>query len=338
MPRLRPDDFLDPRQYDGINAGFYRADPADYFRMRVYMLLLAMGRADEVGDLLNDGIEWRELKFRTMPSDDATPEDESKRRWEAAGIADAEVVYHHAAECLLRLVTAHVGLPPCPRLEIARMRTPGQFKRQVQSNLVECDLERLSTDLWPVFFGSEEVIEHLDPRPPAAEVAEARVAAARWVQHFAWTWLDRAPIYNTAKHGFALGAGEGGFSIGPMGPTALKLERFDPVITYIDEVGEKGDRRWAEHMTFVEPDKSVASALIATQMIEQLWLIAHHRYVGTPRPGKLHLFRDDLPKLDQDRAKRLGPYQMQGMVSQLLYLPGRPDNSSSQSIIPPPGS
>jgi hypothetical protein len=223
MPRLRPNDFLDPRQYDSINARFYRADPADYFRMRIYMLLLAMGRADEVGVLLNEGIEWRELKFKTMPSDDSTSEDESKRRWEAAGIADAEVVYHHAAECLLRLVSAHVGLPQCPQLEVARMRTPGQFKRWVQSNLVERDLEELSTDLWPVFYGSEEVIEQLDPCPPAAEIAEARVAAARWVQHFAWTWLDRAPIYNTAKHGFALGAGEGGFSLGPMGPAALKL-------------------------------------------------------------------------------------------------------------------
>jgi hypothetical protein len=100
------------------------------------------------------------------------------------------------------------------------------------------------------------------------------------------------------------------------------------VITYIDEVGEKVDRRWAEHMTFVEPDSSVACTLTATQMIEQLWLIAHYRYVRTSRPGQLHLFRDDLPKLDQDRASRLGPYQMKGMVSQLLYLPDRPDNST----------
>lgn len=323
--RQRPDDHLDPDQFDQLNEEFYRANPADYFRLRVQMLLVALGRSDAVSELLTDGVEWRGLRMATAPSPDL-PEEESTKRLEAAGIADAEVIYHHVAECLLRLLVAHLGNPPCPWLELARLRTPGAFKERVAALLAKTD-EQLDADLLPLIYGAEVAFERLDPAPSAEEVADARRGMVRWVRHFGTTWLGRAAAYNSAKHGFAISAGDAGFTLGPSGPDDFTLERYDPAISYLDVDGPPEDRRWVQRTTFVEPDFNLACAMIATDMIEQVWAIGHSRYVGTPRPARFRLFVDHLEALDGKRAERLGPFQAQGFDMHLNYLPAREEPS-----------
>jgi hypothetical protein len=326
MRKLKPDDFLDLTQFDEINAGFYVAEPADYFRLRIEMLLLTMARRTDVAALLAEGVEWHNVSLTPKShKSEELGDEEVARRMEAVGIADAEVIYHHVVECLLRLTLAHLRLPACPQLEMARLRGPGEFKRRVTSGLLEREAASLADDLWPVFYGGDDLIACLNPTPAQGEIAGAKIGVARWMQRFALTWLERAPIYNAAKHGFAISAGDGAVSLAAVGPSTIALSREGPVISYLGEQRVDDGRRWAHFMSFTEPDASLGAAHLACDLVDQLWSIAHHRYVGTPRRTTIHLFRDDLDAFDAERAKKLGPYQVTSMVTPLRYGPERPE-------------
>jgi hypothetical protein len=219
-----------------------------------------------------------------------------------------------------------MDLPECPRLEIARIRSPGDFKRQLESKVLKPEFGELAETLMPVFYYSDEVFGLLDPKPSVAAVTDAKLAVASWAQTLGSMLLERSTLYNVAKHGFALQAGEGGFRLGS------ELAGGDPAfsfagssIAYLAVVGAPEDRRWAEQMSFIDPAESVACSIMACNLIEQLWTIARVRYARPENLPTICLFDFKFPEIRVARAKEHGPCVVQTMTIPLSYYADRLD-------------
>ncbi|MDQ3580012.1 MAG: hypothetical protein M3443_20925, partial [Actinomycetota bacterium] len=90
-------------------------------------LIISVADAPAVRAALVDGAKYGSVELR------ATADHEYDE--EAAGVyaaIESTNLLHHAAECLLRLYLAHAGMPPCPWLEVARLRSPSEFKEAVE--------------------------------------------------------------------------------------------------------------------------------------------------------------------------------------------------------------
>lgn len=69
--------------------------------------------------------------------------------------------------------------------------------------------------------------------------------------------LDEAKPYNAAEHGLAVGAGEGGLSLGNPGETPV-LDRKGPALNDLELVGAPEDRLWQTTTQWVDPERAMA--------------------------------------------------------------------------------
>ena len=213
-----PDDGLAPHNYRTLNETFYASKPADYFSRRLANLMLTAGRSADLDRLTDEGFSFGGLTAgpaRPGP-DDASPEERAKAA-EHFVTAEAEVLFHHTAETLLRLYLAHEfepgHAPTCPWLEISRERDFRRFKEKVAA--------RFSADTDPrdpehlkavarVFHLVDDPTTLTGGRPVPTEVWEnSLVTIEGYLRGYAEQFLKRAPLYNAAKHGLALRADEG---------------------------------------------------------------------------------------------------------------------------------
>lgn len=103
---------------------------------------------------------------------------------------ESEVLLHHAAEMLMRLIHAHSGGDPCPLLRLSELRRFKDFNTWV-SALIASDTS-LEAGLRDVF-----------GNPPDES---SFPSLCQWVALIARHFLDAAP-YNAAKHGMTLAGG-----------------------------------------------------------------------------------------------------------------------------------
>lgn len=73
-------------------------------------------------------LSWPSDAQQDEEDDDADEEDLSRY-----AVAESSVLLHHAAETLFRLYLAHRELPPCPWLEVSRLRNFAAFKKQAEA-------------------------------------------------------------------------------------------------------------------------------------------------------------------------------------------------------------
>lgn len=275
--RNDPDRLLAVENYDQLNRDFYKAEPADYFSTRLKLILLAAAKPEAVEALLADGIEYGGLKMRPPVQQDIEDNGEESEALTSVVIAESEVLLHHTVECLLRLYAAHAGLPPCPRLEMARVRGPGMFKAMLKSRFAGESTSEQRNELASLFHLSPDR-ELLNPVPPKEMWEQSLDNLEGWLRYLAHEWLDRAPLYNVAKHGFGLNAGPGGLKFGDESEGPLVIQREGPAVTYLETRETEFGRRWFETMRFVDADLNFAITGQAIQMLRQLWSIARVLY------------------------------------------------------------
>lgn len=120
-PQIRPeDDSLAPENFAALNESFYQSAPDDHFARKAYQLLYTAAKPDELDEAArHGGIEFDGL--RLQPNPEGLWQDSDAHAQFLA--VESEVLLHHLGEALLRMYLGHEALPPCPWLEIARLRS-----------------------------------------------------------------------------------------------------------------------------------------------------------------------------------------------------------------------
>jgi hypothetical protein len=307
-----PDHLLAPEQYPGMNRAFYATRPWEYFRHRQRSLLLAAGAPEKLLAIGREGVKVGALNFKLTDDDSGAQEEEDRQRYV---LAESEVLMHHASETLLRLYLAHEGLPACPWLEMARVRSPGDFKKRVEKRFVKSDPSQHCSDVALVFFGAN-MREKFTPIPEVGDWEQGIANVESFLRHYARHFLD-ADVYNALKHGLAIQAGEVGMQLDE--GDLIKAE--GTALEFLSIRRDQHDRqRWNMTTRWIEVDKAMSYVYVATSLIESMWGIARGRYLGEV-PKSINVWTK--PDYDQ-LASRLPAGQSSGIFidtvhTELLY-------------------
>jgi hypothetical protein len=292
MPKQRPEDhLLNEEQFPRLNQTFYLSDPSDYFERRLELLVMQAGNWDGVYELLKQGVTFGKVTIK----DDGEPPDEDaiRRRGDHFTTAEAELLSHQIGEALLRLYLAHAFAgrkpPECPRLDLARLRDAGDFRKLIDRRFGDyATIDNLENRraLARVFHFSDDRLAFGPVIPDATAWSKSLDLHEDYLRFFARQHLDGSSMYNAAKHGLALTTGESGIELKGI------VGRHGPSIRYLTVSSTKSSPRprWWEMVHWVESDKQVVFIHRACVMLRNLWRVARHRYVDAPRTGfKLHL-------------------------------------------------
>ena len=261
----RADEGLLPENYERLNSDFYEGKPWLYFDRRLMHVARLAANAEAYHDALETPIRLGPMVMAEVPrshSDDEPPglDDQS------FVAAEAQVLLHHTAETLLRLMHAHAPdtegvFPPCAWLGMSRVR-PWELNAWIKTRIRDSSPEdrgRLAAKAFGEVLTSEELTE----------------AAAQHLGLCAEHFLD-ADSYNAAKHGFAVQGAR----------RRLTVELPDLVL--IDTQGLTIDwlavRRgqWVCTSRWFSVEATIAVSFMATRLIQALWIAARKRYLGTP--------------------------------------------------------
>jgi hypothetical protein len=262
-----------------LNERFYSAEPADYFRTRLRALLVLAGRSDDFAALLRQGTEYAGVTVQLGEDGEVDPE--SLGRY---ATTESQVVLHHAAEAVIRLYLAHLGRPDCPWLELSRATNFREFKRRVADEIVELrrsgQLER--SVAW-VFLGRAEAQSQEDDE----KWADVCTNLASFLRVLAGRWLDDARLYNALKHGLAVIPGDAVFQLIGDDGDAVRMGEGTSIELLEPTQWDEGRRQWQLTTKWLDVRESLGLIEVACMMIDSLWLVARHRYMGGPGEGEL---------------------------------------------------
>lgn len=228
------------------------------------------------------------------PADGGTRPEERAKSAEHFVIAEAETLAHHVGETLLRLYLAHAfaadeSPPPCPWLEISRLRSFSKVKQQVNARFGPDSDPEDSANLAAVarVFHLTDNPAGLTDKPIPEELWENSVRQIEgYLRGFAHQFLERSGLYNAAKHGLALL------------PSEMKMRLDDgaliraegPIIQYLEiRDRDNGRPQWFQVNHWVKSDRQMAFVHRACVLIETLWETARLRYLPAQRPVRAQI-------------------------------------------------
>lgn len=280
--KQNPDDLLAPEQFPDLNRSFYATKPWEYFNYRNHLLMLVAGAADRLVEIAEDGVTYKGLTYRENPGEEKEEDgDQAEVAKENFVIADSEALLHHTSETLLRLYLAHEGGKPCPWLELAGVRTPGQLKEMLEDRFLgDLTVRERRARVASVFFGVDSR-RRLSPTPPEDDWKMGLDNIESFLTYFARHFLD-ADIYNALKHGLAVRPGDSATRVGD----GALLSAEGPAIEYLSLRNDpSGKRRWHRSTSWIQADHSMALVYLASRLMESIWRIARLRYLGEQPEG-----------------------------------------------------
>ena len=164
---------------------------------------------------------------------------------------------------------AHERHPECPWLELASLRRPGDLHKSIK--------ERFGSGVSPAD-GARRVADIILGQSDGS-VTRAAENLEGLLNTLSSHWVRFGPMYNAAKHGFAVGAEEDHVK---MSAEQLTMETAGPAIQYLDY--KKSDGRWMEATTFVDSPRSLALTGLAVLTLRSLWTVARSRYTDDDSP------------------------------------------------------
>lgn len=214
-----------------------------------------------------------------------------------------EVLLHHAVEALMRLYFAHQPIfkpdgqpqfPPCPWLEVARLRSFVEFKQRVKDELiVGIHTEQRRAQMTRVFLGFESPAR-MTPSPSEEEWRAGADCVVQLLSRFAQRYLDNAHLYNAAKHGLVVRMGPKRLQLLAPDQEAL-IEASGPSIEYLEVQDRSGQARWYQTTAWIDVEHTMTNVVLAIRMMKSLWSIAKARYLGE-RLTHIDLYGGDLQK------------------------------------------
>ena len=279
---------IHPDAYDSLNREFYSASPGEYFEMRL-RALLTMLSSENAGFKSPGSGGFAGLEFSFGPDSG-----EAIDRYTAI---ESTVLLHHTGEALLRLYLAHAEGNPCPWLAIATLRSFSKFKQQVESLRIDLPTSQRQNDLLEVFSARSDPSSFQES---AEEVASHRDGLVIALREAANTFLGDSNIYNAAKHGLALLAGESQLSFRSTTDPSSTFNAAGLAVTTL----ETTNGRWQQKTTWLQVKRSIALIHLWTELIQSLWEAARMRYLRTGDPNKLRRLQAD--ELGAMLAERTG--------------------------------
>jgi hypothetical protein len=307
-----PDHLLAPEQFPELNQAFYTTKPWEYFNYRNHLLILAAGAGDRLEQIAEEGVSYKGLTYKEGLDQDAADEVQAQVTRENFVIAESEALLHHTSETVLRLYLAHEPLKPCPWLEMARVRSPGDFKQMLEARFLK-DLapEERRERVAQVFYGSADR-SNMTPTPTQDAWNKGLDNVEAYLVHFAQHFTD-ADLYNALKHGLAVRPGDAATQLDD--GELLKAE--GPAIEYLSLRRNSGDqRRWHRSTTWVRPDHSMGLVYLAGRLMESLWSIARFRYLNE-RPEAVNPWRTPLY---EDVTRRLAQGEDAGVFIDSMHM------------------
>ena len=322
---------LATEQFTSLNDEFYNlAAPAEYFRFRLRTLLVLAGRADGVGRLIEEGIEYGPITLKAMDEQPEMTDEEDAARVERYVQSEAQNLFHHTAECLVRLVLAHLDMPGCPWLELARLKQPGAFASQLARFVDHRETdwrERVGT----MFLGGPTPETSSGPRTQEGldEVAgvyvELLAVLARRLQ-------DDSTLYNSTKHGLAVVTGPQSIQFQDEATGSVFLGADGPASTFLQIVQDgAGGWCWEKATRWLNTPETLMLTELAIQLIDTLWTMARVRYTGV-NEGRLHYWDRAKWERLKSEARPLHPMKLFS-VKLNYYLPARPLTGDSPGEI-----
>lgn len=267
------DDSVIDAHIQQVNAAFYRAEPAEYFHMRLTSFGAAVGAPEAVHDLLSPpGVTAFGV---TMTEDGEPPDAETVARY---ALIESTNIAHHSIETFFRLFLAHAIGNECPAMEIATSRNPGELKKTLEFKVLASQFEDdLVAELGHTVFG-------LDHRVP--EHRTRIVACVPLVRDLARLYLDESPMYNSIKHGMAAIAGETYFALGDSTMPGSGYTMSGTSVEFLERVAADLNNStpafWRSTTRWIDVRERLAAAICATHLIGSLWSLARKRFVGLP--------------------------------------------------------
>ncbi|MEX2554612.1 MAG: hypothetical protein WEB06_03150 [Actinomycetota bacterium] len=268
------DRLLAPENFAELNKYFYMMKPFQYFDMRLKLLML-MTKPDDIDPIFAQGLTVGGLKV--YREEEGELGDEDSDRYKKFVVVDAAFLLHHVSETLLRMYLVHEAMPRCPWLELSRERNFARFKSKLKKRFVDLDFDEARARLPRLFYGHEKREDFSGPPMPEAEWNDGPANIESFLRYLARLLLDDANVYNAAKHGLALMAGESMFKlgdgkiVGAEGPSIMFLEVLKTA---------NGGSRWNQSTKWVNIDEALPFVAMANELFKQLWNVARLRYVG----------------------------------------------------------
>lgn len=291
MAKSMPEDHgLSPDQFPELNGQFFREErgPHDYIHHRLRGLLLAASNGEAVTRALDEGLTVGKLRLRGhLRPGSMTDEDMAQ-----FAALEAVVLFHHAAETLVRLVLAMEGDPPCPWLELTRLRQPREFPKRTKALADHLRSQAGKTFAAKVLYGRTTRPDTIGE----ADWDDVVDGAAGLVRECAQRVASESSLYNSAKHGLSTIQGDVSAELlNGVGEATLTSPDL-PSLTYLEgkHVSHQARRKW--HMTtdWIEADRTVALVHLVANQVENLWKVARFRYVDPNPAAKPHLLSANL--------------------------------------------
>jgi hypothetical protein len=260
-----------------LNRAFYAADPADYFARRLRYLLGLAAHSDE--EIRAEAAVHRFGKLEMIvPSTEVDAADNVAHK--RFVLLEAEMLVHHVGETLMRMFLAHSGAPQVPWIEVATLRGPGDFARQLKQLVKRGQSEGLLDEVGHVFLGCRTYPIDCDEEARSAQDA-ARRRIADYLLYFAGLLLNRAQTYNAVKHGLAMQPGEPAIRVGHIEGLSAK----GPALSHLSRSrDEHGSPQWVVTTRWIPVELDLSIAYIGKQLLATLWQVARLRYANWPPP------------------------------------------------------
>lgn len=285
-----------PSAFEDLNREFYGASPAGYFDVRLRGLLTMISDGGD-GGMRSSGVsDYSGLRFNYQP--------DTEKDVDRFAALETTVLKHHTAEALLRLYLGHADRNPCPWLAISSLRSFGKFKADVESLRESLPSPERMNDVLEVFcarsdrsnfdLSAEEMTQHEEGL--AVAIREAANAA-----------LGESNVYNAAKHGLALIAGQSSVSFAPTDQPDKGMSASGLALSTLQLV----DERWRHTTTWLDVKRSILLIHLWTQLIDSLWESARLRYLNDGDTTKLITLKgDELKDILRQRPNAMSLLQM----------------------------
>ncbi|MEP9384585.1 hypothetical protein [Nocardioides sp. KR10-350] len=284
-----PDLNLAANEIPELNRRFFSetGGPHVFLQHRLRAAFLAASTAPELAQAIEDGVV---IGTTRICSEEPFEVDEEEMKEFTA--LEAIVLFHHAAETLLRLFFALEEQPPCPWLVVAGLRAPGEFAKRVTELRNHSKDEALLDRLASIFYGASA----WNRRPLACDEEVWRqgiIGLRRLVITCAIRVQDEAALYNSAKHGLSAVTGQAGIAFGDPGKPLFDIK--GPSLTYLET--RKTDRwRWVETTSWIKADRDFGLVYLIADQLRNLWGVARMRYAGA---DGIQIHPVDLKRLDR---------------------------------------
>lgn len=257
-----------------MNASLYSSSPSTYFRMRLASAALHL---KPTADMLasDQSMSYGVVSAKwELPSDDRV-------RVEFVAL-DVTVLFHHAAETLIRLLFAHRDTPNCPWLEVTRLTDFKKFKQSVDQ------LRKTKKSAWDRKKLGVVLLGGATPEDAGLDIDQET-----WDEHIdasiiffsdvAGRLLDGANMYNTAKHGLA-GIVDSSTRMEMKTDGVTHVLNDGPNIAYPHRVKERVDGvdqlKWQISLDAVLIDSDMLMIEAICKYIDSIFDVARRRYVG----------------------------------------------------------